>query len=443
MGLNPLELKEIGDIIRKVRKERGLRLEDLADDQISPATISNIERGVPHVRSDKVMYLLHKLEIPLDKLPEIMNGEQRELEDLRLRLLIVETLSDIGRQDEALEQLESLGIEDSHLLAPAAYYLRGKVLYRKKRWRQAERAFSNGIRLSEQQPHGDRNNMASTCYLMLGLCNYHLNNLEKALEYTDNGIKAYNPEGERPYTIYTLLRNKAIYLERLGRVVEGLKVIEEIWEDLPKIHQMETYLSLYWLKAELLRRSGVLDDALEVCLEGLHIARMNKEYGSLFDLWTVLGSIYVEKGEWENAEACFRLTMGIKSEQIQEDRLSATYTKLGLLYMHQKKWDEAKNFFSEAIKSGEKGNDIPHLVDALSSMGDLHRAQGNIDEAIPYYRRTAELSKKYRLREKEYEAWYRLAQCYEKKDEEEFRLCTVNMFKVREHVREQRRGWLQ
>ncbi|MEW9033299.1 MAG: helix-turn-helix transcriptional regulator, partial [Planifilum fimeticola] len=114
--MNPLELKEIGDIIRKVRKERGLRLEDLADDQISPATISNIERGVPHVRPDKVMYLLQKLDIPLDKLPEIMNGEQRELEDLRLRLLIVETLSDIGRHDEALEMLESLEMEDSHLL---------------------------------------------------------------------------------------------------------------------------------------------------------------------------------------------------------------------------------------------------------------------------------------------------------------------------------------
>jgi tetratricopeptide (TPR) repeat protein len=441
--LNPLELKEIGDIIRKVRKERGLRLEDLADDQISPATISNIERGVPHVRPDKVMYLLQKLDIPLDKLPEIMNGEQRELEDLRLRLLIVETLSDIGRHDEALEMLESLEMEDSHLLAPAAYFLRGKILYRKQKWRQAERAFTNGIRLSEHQPHGDRSNMLSTCYLMLSLCSYHQNNLEKALEYTESGIEAFHPEGERPYTIYTLLRNKAIYLERMGRVVEGLKVIEEVWEDLPKIRQMETYLSLYWLKAELLRRSGVLDDAMKVCMEGLHIARLNKEYGSLFDLWTVLGSIYIEKGEWEKAEACFRLTMGIKSDEIQADRLATTYTQLGLLFMHRKKWEESEKFLTEAIKCGEKGNDIRILINALSSMGDLHRIQDNIDEAIPYYRRAAELSNKYRFREKEYDAWYRLAQCYEKKDEEEFRRCTVNMFKVREYVHEQRGRWLQ
>ena len=74
--------------------------------------------------------------------------------------------------------------------------------------------------------------MLSTCYLMLGLCSYHQNNLEKALEYTENGINTFHPDGERPYTIYTLLRNKAIYLERMGRVVEGLKVVEQVWEDL-------------------------------------------------------------------------------------------------------------------------------------------------------------------------------------------------------------------
>lgn len=37
---------QIGELLRKRRKELGLRLEDLADDFISPSTISNIERGL-------------------------------------------------------------------------------------------------------------------------------------------------------------------------------------------------------------------------------------------------------------------------------------------------------------------------------------------------------------------------------------------------------------
>ncbi len=43
--MSTLDINELGEVIRKVRKERGLRLNDLADDNISQATISNIERG--------------------------------------------------------------------------------------------------------------------------------------------------------------------------------------------------------------------------------------------------------------------------------------------------------------------------------------------------------------------------------------------------------------
>lgn len=46
--MESLQIRGIGEAIRSVRKSRGLRLEDVADDQISTATISNIERGVGH-----------------------------------------------------------------------------------------------------------------------------------------------------------------------------------------------------------------------------------------------------------------------------------------------------------------------------------------------------------------------------------------------------------
>ena len=84
--------------------------------------------------------------------------------------------------------------------------------------------------------------------------------------------------------------------------------------------------------------------------------------------------------------------------------------------MHQKKWEESKKFLSKAIQCGEEGNDVRYLIAALISMGDFYRIQDRIDDAIPLYRRVTELSKKFNFREREYEAWYRLAQCYEKKD---------------------------
>lgn len=36
--MSEFDILQIGSLIRKVRKERGLRLEDIADDNISPAS---------------------------------------------------------------------------------------------------------------------------------------------------------------------------------------------------------------------------------------------------------------------------------------------------------------------------------------------------------------------------------------------------------------------
>ncbi|MFS8514779.1 MAG: helix-turn-helix domain-containing protein, partial [Planifilum fulgidum] len=106
--MDPLEIREIGEVIRKVRKERGMRLEDLADEHISPATISNIERGVPHVSKDKVNYVLDKLGLSLDRLPEMMTREQKKLEDIRLQLTAVESLIEAKENKLAAEKLEAL-----------------------------------------------------------------------------------------------------------------------------------------------------------------------------------------------------------------------------------------------------------------------------------------------------------------------------------------------
>ena len=55
-------------------------MEDVADENISPATVSNLERGVSHVKQEKMYYLLDKLGISIDKLPELIIDQKEELE---------------------------------------------------------------------------------------------------------------------------------------------------------------------------------------------------------------------------------------------------------------------------------------------------------------------------------------------------------------------------
>ena len=88
------EMSEIGELIRRVRKLKGLRLEDLADENISPATISNVERGVSHVRQDKMFYLLEKLGISIEEIPTLLLEEKKEAETLKFELLFAESLQE-------------------------------------------------------------------------------------------------------------------------------------------------------------------------------------------------------------------------------------------------------------------------------------------------------------------------------------------------------------
>jgi tetratricopeptide (TPR) repeat protein len=108
--------------------------------------------------------------------------------------------------------------------------------------------------------------------------------------------------------------------------------------------------------------------------------------------------------------------------------------------MNLNEWDQAKPFLEEAIAKGEDLNDVPRLTMALTAMGDYYRLQEKSREAIPYYQRVEKLSSRHNLKEMEYEAWFRLSQCWKDIDKEEFRRCTEKMFIVQEEIDRQKGG---
>src|SRR5699024_6500031 len=165
------ELPKMGEIIRRVRKIKGLRLEDLADEQISPATISNIERGVPHVKQDKLYYLMEKLGISMEQIPELIKGEEEKLQELKTKLISYESLSSMGKHELCLQKLKELEaeIDDSHPYAPDYYYIQGKCYRHLKKWRQAENAYYQAIRVSQHTP----TDTEAAAFNELSLCSFY------------------------------------------------------------------------------------------------------------------------------------------------------------------------------------------------------------------------------------------------------------------------------
>lgn len=434
------DIQEIGGIIRKIRKERGLRLEDLADDNISTATISNVERGVAHVKIEKVYYILEKLGVPMEQLPEFLLREREDQGQLKFRLTLIESMNRLGQSESALSLLEKTPIPDDHLYASQFYWLKGTCYLHQRKLNKAEREFFTAIRLANKNETAKIDNIEAYSFNDLSRCSYSNNDLRQSLQYADSGLDAFSPAGERPWVKYFLLRNKAIYLERLGRIVESLQLVQDVWEELPQVEPIATRLSFYWLRAELLRRSHDYENAKKFALKGIQLAGINQHYDGALALWSVLGSIHTAREKWEKEENCFKIALGLPRDRVDEKSFLRACTQLGILYTRQEKWSQAEDNLTQAIQNAKRVEDYVDQMDASLALGRLFFQQNRREEAISCYRQVVDLAQKYNVGEKENEAWHELARCWEGVDEKEFQQCTVNMFKVQERLNQRKAG---
>ncbi len=179
----------------------------------------------------------------------------------------------------------------------------------KKELETGRTSFFNAIRLVHQGNPDRESNIEAAAYNELSLNSFGQNDMKQALKYTENGLAAFQSGGERPQYESILKRNRAIYLERLGRLGEAMQIVQEAWPQIPEMVQIETVLSFYWLRSDLLRRSQMFDEAVAYAKEGLELARINRHHDSMFDLWTVLGSVYMNKKQWDQAESSFEMAL--------------------------------------------------------------------------------------------------------------------------------------
>ncbi|MFD1434730.1 helix-turn-helix domain-containing protein [Kroppenstedtia eburnea] len=414
--MSTVGLTEIGQIIRMIRKSRGLRLEDLADENISPATISNVERGVAHVKQEKVTYLFDKLQISMDKLPEMILNQKEELKREKFSLFAIESLRDSGFPELALEKVKQLELEDQHPLAAYAYLIKGKCFNSLEIWRRAERAFLDAIRLS-QTSLGKHSNIEAAAFNGLALCSYSQNELEQAITYTNSGLHAIVDDGERIHYRYVLLQNKAMFLEKMGRPVEALKVVQDAWEYIPEIKHVEVLLGLYWLRAELLRKTRDYDESIYYAMEGLELARLNHDNCRSCDLWITLGSTYMSLNRWSEAETCFELALKQEGKFSNHQVVSTAHARIGLLYIQKEQLELAKDHIHKAIEKAQETQDTLRLLYALTIMGHYYQKRNNQTEAAAYFKQSLNLARKYQYKNKEQIALFKLAQCLESPDQ--------------------------
>ncbi|WP_175482266.1 tetratricopeptide repeat protein [Thermoflavimicrobium dichotomicum] len=427
-----LEHSEIGQLLRRRRKSLGLRLEDLADESISAATISKIERGIPSVSQEMFDCYLSKLGISdLQELVDVQVDQETKEEEIKTKLFMIKSLLDHAGPSIALAKLRSLDISNHPKYLPEVKYLKGKAYFIKQNYEKAKKYFYEAISIVENH----NQSIGAMAYCYLGMIEYNQSNLYQAIDYTDLGLNIIEELNDETYKEekYMLLLNKIIYLEKLDRNSEAFGLLQELWEHKHKIETIQIKLNMYELFALILKKAKLYHQAIRYAKEGIEMARRNKEHSRAFDLWTSLGKIYFEMGELDEAEFCYLTALELRDKVTSKDLLIDTYADLGELYSYQKEWQLAEENLNEALKIGNRYNGFK-VAKVLEMKGTLKYHTGQHDEAIHCLEKALQLLQQYGSIRQQQRILLRLSKYCKDKSQEKYYYYLDRLFDTEEEL---------
>lgn len=436
-----LDREKLGEWIRKERKKKDLRQGDLADSFLSQSAISHIESGKVHVSKEKIEYLLEKLGLDKSELdhfliPDERLEEESLYEELKLKLVAAETIVDLVDPEEGLNCLRSINLPQNHLFQANMEYIKGKAFRIKKKWDKAYDHFFQSIHLVHATPGLKESNIESACFHELSFIEYSQNHFHRAVEFAEEALSTFQINGERQY-YYDLIRiSQVIYLEKVNRIGEAQKILDEMARGKNHFPSLflstgkEASLNAYEMQTRFLQRGKQYPQAIDLALQGLELARIDKMYDRSFELLTTLGSIYIEMNKLHLAECCFKTALSLKHKIKRGYLLAYVYNELGKLYDKQEERDRAEKEFQQALKYSRKNNDLYREVDALLGLGEVIFHQGKYDQAVDVLNDALTLAKLHSLNEKVNRILLLMGQCLVKMGDPKFQDIAMDFFYV-------------
>lgn len=402
--------KILGIGLKKVRKAKGLKITDLANETISTATISNIERGVETVQEKYLHIYANLLGTNLNNLNTIID---KEVEDLKQQLTFVELLINVDKKQIALKKINKIIKNNpNNLMIDFIYYLKAQCYFHihdKKKLNQSEKYLLKSIDVSAN----NKNNIRAACLKDLSRIVFFRDyNLKRALELADKGLKQFNESGENKEIKYFLLVGKASYLEKLNKTDNALQILLELWNNISKIENINIKLNMYEIRALCHYKNEEFDKAIKYALKGIKLAYTNQEYDSLSELLTTWGKINMRIGNFALAEECFHQALELKPQLKRKYLCVSPYTQLGRMYCKLKKWDDAEKNLKLAIIEGKKA-DMHRRNEAHIAFGDLYFLQEKYQEAIEPYEKALYIAEKHNFEYQQINLLLNLSDCYQ------------------------------
>ncbi|MDQ0416590.1 tetratricopeptide (TPR) repeat protein [Croceifilum oryzae] len=416
-------LNGLGHVFREKREELGHKIEELSEEGLSIATISNFETGKKKVSKDKIIRLFDKIDITMDQIPQLLSETKKQrdhiMKRLELQLIAVENEIDFVDATQALKKIKNLRntIQEKKCLPHLATleYLAGNAYYKKENWTKSQDYYHRAIRICHDHPEIEHSNIKAGSFYGLARISFRNSDISNALKFVSDGLTSFQDNGDRKYLHQQLMLSKAIYSEMLERNEDAFDTLSEMWQCLNEI-DTEIILNMYQLQSSLYIKRNKYDIAISYAVKGIDIARRNKNFDRSFELWITLGSAYIHLGNLDQAKICFETASQFESK-IRRKILSVhNLIQLGLLYMKEGDAKYAQALLENAAGKAKKENDALLLFKSLEALGDCLLQQLKHDEALGQFECAYEIAQKHSFLLQEHNLSLKLAEFYEKVD---------------------------
>lgn len=385
--------------------------------RLSKSTISNIENRHGNTSLKAVAQYLTNLGLAKDEVSKKIQEIEAELQDLEFQLELVHVFFDEQKLSEGRKLLEQIQVVDYHPLAAKIKYMKGRLLYLQNDFSKAKQLFNETIELYHKNNY-NQPDLLPTCYNTLSSCYYHEEDPMQALKYINKGI-FYLEKQTHPDIKHLLLVNKVLFLIVLNQGELAFELINQIWDRIHTVEPLKVRLNFYKFRSKLLKKAGQYDQAIACAKQGLYLARQNNDQNRTLSLLVVLGTAYLELGQFTKAASCFQTVMAFEKQRYPR-RLADAHVYLGILHAKQGKWSQAEWHLTTAKNICKTYQvDIRRWVKLLIVYGNVLRQQDKFNEAIGLYEEALYLIKGKHQTSLRYDVLYQLLSCYKAAGDED------------------------
>ncbi len=133
------------------------------------------------------------------------------------------------------------------------------------------------------------------------------------------------------------------------------------------------------------RRGDELGKTMENYMEALDMYKEEKMFDSEAGIYNNMGTIYGEKGNYQEALKSFEKALEINKRLNNRRLMSSNYGNLGRTYQEQGQYARAIKYYMKSLEIEEADRDFQEMAEVYNEMGNSYTSQGNNAKALYFY----------------------------------------------------------